>query len=161
PTLAAAAGDASVVDALRNGKAMDNARYKVHLDGYDQLDLVTGAGPSKRNEIWYFAEGRLGAVRIGDWKYRFVDQPSGWCGAPVRVDWPQITNLRLDPLERASFQNAPPQLMDFFGHEFWRFVYVQQEVGKLGQTFVDFPPMQKGAAFNIEGVKEQVAAAIR
>ena len=31
----------------------------------------------------------------------------------------------------------------------------------LGQTFIDFPPMQKGANFNIEGVKEQVAAAIR
>ena len=49
--------------------------YKVHLDGYNQLDLLTGKGPSKRNEIFYFAETTLGAVRIGDYKYRFIDQP--------------------------------------------------------------------------------------
>jgi arylsulfatase len=161
PTLVAAAGDGAVSDALLKGKTIDGKNYKVHLDGYDQLDLITGTGPSKRSDIWYFAEGRLGAVRIGDWKYRFVDQPNGWFGNTVAVDWPQITNLRLDPFERAGAANAPPQLMDFFGHEFWRFVYVQQEVAKLAQTFVDFPPMQKGASFNIEGVKAQVEAAIR
>ncbi len=161
PTLTAAAGDADVANALLKGKAMEGKTYKVHLDGYDQLDLITAAGPSRRNEVWYFAEKQLGAVRIGDWKYRFIDQPSGWLGGTVLVDVPIITNLRLDPFERAGMQQAPPNLMDFLGHEFWRNVFVQQEVAKLGQTFIDFPPMQKGANFNIEGVKEEVAAAIR
>ena len=36
-------------------------------------------------------------------------------------------------------------------YEFWRGVFVQQEVAKLGQTAIDFPPMQKGASFNLEG----------
>jgi arylsulfatase len=161
PTLVAAAGETDIVDALQRGKAVENKRYHVHLDGYDQLGFITGAEPSRRGEYWYFAEGQLGAVRIGDWKYRFIDQPSGWFGNTVAVDWPIVTNLRLDPFERADFKNAPPQLLDFFGHEFWRFVYVQQEVAKLGQSFVDFPPMQKRAGFNIEGVKEQVAKAIQ
>jgi arylsulfatase len=161
PTLVAAAGDSAVTDALLKGKNIGGKNYRVHLDGYDQLDLITGVGPSKRNEVWYFAEGRLGAVRIGDYKFRFIDQPSGWLGSSVAVDMPFITNLRLDPFERANVANAPPQLMDFFAHEFWRFVHVQQQVAKLADTFVAFPPMQKGAAFNIEGVKEQVAAAIR
>jgi arylsulfatase len=161
PTLVAAAGDAAVTDALLKGTAMGGKNYKVHLDGYNQLDLITGAGPSKRKEIYYFAEGRLGAVRIGDYKYRFIDQPNGWLGGTVVVDWPIITNLRLDPFERAGSASAPPQLMDFLAHEFWRNVYVQQEVGKLAQSFVDFPPMQKGASFNIEGVKQQVEAALR
>ena len=36
---------------------------------------------------------------------------------------------------------CPPQMMDFYGHEFWRFVYVQQEVAALGESFVRYPPM--------------------
>ena len=46
------------------------ATYKVHLDGYDQTDLLTGKGPSKRHEIWYFAESNLGVLRLDDFKYR-------------------------------------------------------------------------------------------
>src|SRR5258708_32548701 len=74
PTLAAVAGDTDVVNALSKGKQVGDRRYRVHLDGYDQLDLVTGAGPPRRNEIFYFAESRLGAVPIGNWQYRFIGQ---------------------------------------------------------------------------------------
>ena len=70
------------------------------------MDLITGKGPSKRNEIFYFTESTLGAVRINDYKYRFIDQPNGWFGATVKVDWPILTNLRLDPLERTGFSNG-------------------------------------------------------
>ena len=59
-----------------------------------------GKGPSKRHEVFYFAEGMLGAVRIDDFKYRFIDQPNGWFGGTVKVDWPILVNLRLDPFER-------------------------------------------------------------
>ena len=62
--------------------------YKVHLDGYNQMDLITGKGPSTRHEVYYFAEGTLGAVRIDDLKYRFIDQPGGWLGGTVHTDWP-------------------------------------------------------------------------
>jgi hypothetical protein len=53
----------------------------VHLDGYNQLDLITGKGPSNRHEIFYSRESTLGAVRIDDYKYRFIDQPGGWIGS--------------------------------------------------------------------------------
>lgn len=82
-------------------------------------------------------------------------------GGTVTVDFPIITNLRLDPFERTTFDKAPPAMMEFWGHEFWRAVFVQDEVARLGQSFVEFPPMQKGAAFNIEAVKEQIVQAIR
>jgi arylsulfatase len=42
-------------------------------------------------------------------------------------------------------------------YEFWRFVFVQQEVAKAAQTFLEFPPMQKGASFNLEALKEELA----
>ncbi len=50
---------------------------------------------------------------------------------------------------------------NWFAYEFWRFVNVQQEVAKLAQTAIDFPPMQKGASFNLEAVKAQIEAAIK
>ncbi len=81
PTLVAAAGDPNIVDELLKGKQLGDRKYKVHLDGYNQMDLITGKGPSKRNEIFYFTEGTLSAVRLNDFKYRFTDQPDGWLGA--------------------------------------------------------------------------------
>ncbi len=50
---------------------------------------------------------------------------------------------------------------NFFVHEFWRFVFVQQELARVGETFVEFPPMQKGASFNLEAVKERILKAIQ
>jgi hypothetical protein len=50
--------------------------------------------------------------------------------------------------------------MSFYGREFWRFVFVQQEVAALAKTAIEFPPMQKGASFNLEAVKQQIEAAI-
>ena len=119
-----------------------------------------GKGPTKRDKVWYFTEQALGAVRIGDWKYRFIDQPGGWLGGTVKVTWPIIANLRLDPFERTDPSKAPASLSDFMGREMWRFVFVQDEVQKLGQSFIDFPPMQKGASFNIDSVLGQVRDAI-
>src|SRR3954465_15421153 len=65
PTLVAAAGDPNVIDELKKGKRIGDRVYKVHLDGYNQTEMMTGTGPSKRNEVFYFAESTLGAVRIG------------------------------------------------------------------------------------------------
>ena len=86
PTFVAAAGNPNIVEELKKGKKLGDTNYKVHLDGYNQMDLITGKGPSKRHEILYFAEGTLGAVRIDDYKYRFIDQPNGWLGGTVKVD---------------------------------------------------------------------------
>ena len=44
--------------------------------------------------------------------------------------------------------------------QFWRFQFVQQEVGKLAKTAIEFPPMQKGASFNLEAVKAKIDKAI-
>jgi arylsulfatase A-like enzyme len=160
PTFTSLAGDSTIVDELKKGKTLGETSYKVHLDGYDQTDLLTGKGPSQRHEIWYFAEGTLGATRIDDFKYRFIDQPGGWLGGTVKPDMPILVNLRLDPFERTGFAGSM-SYFNWFVYEFWRFVYVQQEVGKLAQSAIEFPPMQKGASFNLEAVKEQVLKAIQ
>jgi hypothetical protein len=155
PTFVAAAGNPNIVEELLAGKDLGGTTYKVHLDGYNQLDFITGKSPSKRNEIFYFAETTLGAVRINDYKYRFIDQPGGWLGGTVRLDMPILVNLRLDPFERTGLAGSM-NYYPWFVFEFWRFVYVQQEVAKAAQTFLEFPPMQKGASFNLEALKQEL-----
>src|SRR5262249_6635015 len=144
-----------IVVELKGGKQIGDRSYKVHLDGYDQTDLITGKGPSKRHEIYYLTETTLGAVRLDDYKYRFTDQPNGWLGATVKVDWPILVNLRLDPYERTGMTGSLAYY-NWFAYEFWRFVFVQQEVAKAAQSLLDFPPMQKGASFNLEQLKEEL-----
>jgi arylsulfatase A-like enzyme len=164
PTFLAAAGDPNIVEELKKGKELAGTTYKVHLDGYDQTAMITGKGPSARHEIFYLGESTFGAVRIDDYKYRFIDQPRGWVGEKVHVDIPYLTNLRLDPFERTGWpdngtKEGGQQYFDWFKYEFWRFVFVQQEVEKLAMTAIEFPPMQKGASFNLDAVKEKIAAA--
>jgi len=164
PTLVAAAGNANITSELLDGKKLGDQTFKVHLDGYNQLDLITGKGPSARHEIFYFTEGTLSAVRIDDFKYRFTDQPGGWLGATEKVDWPILSNLRLDPYERTGMFNGKDggsiSYYNWFVTEFWRFVLVQEVVGKLAQTALDFPPMQPGASFNLEAIKAQIQKAM-
>lgn len=164
PTFVAAAGNPNITDELLKGKKIGGRTYKVHLDGYNQMDLITGKGPSKRHEVLYFTESTLSAVRINDYKYRFTDQPNGWLGATEKVDWPILVNLRLDPFERTGMYNGKDNgslgYYNWFVYQFWRFVLVQQEVAKMAQTAIDYPPMQKGASFNMEAVKAQIEKAI-
>jgi hypothetical protein len=45
---------------------------------------------------------------------------------------------------------------NWWAFEFWRFVFVQQEVAKLAKTALDFPPMQRGASFNLDELKRKI-----
>jgi len=166
PTFVAAAGNPNITDELLKGKTIGDRTYKNHLDGYNQLAAITGKGPSARHEIFYLGESTVGAVRIDDYKFRFIDQPQGWLGAKTHLDVPTITNLRLDPFERTGWpmngtKEGAQQYFDWFKYQFWRFVFVQQIVGKEIQTFIDYPPMQRGASFNLEAVKAEMQEKMR
>jgi len=162
PTFLDAAGNPNINDQLLKGVKVGDRTYKNHLDGYDQMAAITGKGESVRHEVYYFGESTLGAVRIDDFKYRFIQQPEGWVGDKTHVDMPILTNLRLDPYERTGWASdgaakGSMQYFDWFRYEFWRFVFVQQEVAKLAKTAIDYPPMQKGASFNLDALKAELA----
>jgi arylsulfatase len=160
PTFVAAAGyKGDIVEDLKKGKTLNGKEYKVHLDGYDQTEMLVNGGKSARNELWYFTESTLAAARIGDYKYVFIEQPGGWFGPKVKVDWPGIYNLRLDPFEKMNLGESL-FAANWWAFEFWRFVFIQQEVGKLAQSAIDFPPMQRGASFNLSAVKEKIEKAM-
>ncbi len=168
PTLAAAAGNPNITEQLLKGVKLGDRTYKNHLDGYNQSALLEGKGPSARHELFYFAGPMLGSIRIDDFKYTFLQQPYGWPGEKVTTDMPSIANLRQDPFERTSMIRGETPLNgafgygnDFFAREFWRFVNVQQEVAKLAQTAIEYPPMQEPASFNLEAVKRQIQQMIK
>src|SRR6266849_458478 len=161
PTFLDAAGNPNITDQLLKGVKLGDRTYKNHLDGYNQMAAITGKGPSTRHEIFYLGESTIGAVRIDDYKYRFIDQPGGWLGAKPHLDVPVLVNLRLDPFERQGWpsngtKDGAQQYFDWFKYQFWRFVFVQQLMGKEIQTFLEYPPMQRGASFNLDTVKAEM-----
>jgi arylsulfatase A-like enzyme len=168
PTLTAAAGNSEITDQLLRGVQLGDRTYKNHLDGYNQMDLLLGKGPSARHELFYFGGPKLGAIRIDDFKYQFFQQPYGWPGEKATTDMPTIVNIRQDPFERTpsirgeTLNNLGGGYMnDFYAREFWRFVSVQQSVAALAATAIQYPPMQAPASFNLEGIKDQVEEAIK
>jgi arylsulfatase A-like enzyme len=167
PTLAAAAGSPDITQQLLKGVKLGDRTYKNHLDGYDQTDLITGKGPSRRHEVFYFGGPHLGAVRIEEYKFQFYQQPFGWPGEKVTTDMPTIVNLKWDPFERTPMirgqslnDGAGGYVNEFYAREFWRFVMVQQYVGRLAMTAIDFPPMQAPATFNLDAIKKKIEEAI-
>src|SRR5689334_16261105 len=168
PTLAAAAGVPDIKDQLLKGVKLGDRTYKNHLDGYNQLDLLTSKGPSVRHELFYFGGPTLGALRVDDFKFTFYQQPYGWPGEKVTTDMPTITNIRQDPFERTSSIRGQTlndlgggYMNEFYAREFWRFVQVQQTVAALAATAIDYPPMQAPASFNLEAVKRQIDETIK
>ena len=168
PTLAAAAGNPDITNQLLKGVKLGDRTYKNHLDGFNQMALLTGTGPSARHEIFYFGGPHLGAIRIDDFKFQFFQQPYGWPGEKVTTDMPTIVDLRQDPFERTpSIRGESMNEMgggymnEFYAREFWRFVVVQKAVFQLAETAVDYPPMQAPASFNLAAVKAQIEEMIK
>ena len=165
PTLVAAAGKQDIKEELLKGVKLGDRTYKNHLDGYNQIDLLQGKGPSKRHEIFYFGGAQLGAVRVDNFKYQFYAQPQGWPGPKVTMDMPLLYNIRQDPFERTPITNwgegAGGYMNGFYGREFWRFVFVQDVVAKLAETAIDYPPMQAPASFNLSEVKRKIDEMIK
>src|SRR4029078_106892 len=114
------------------------------------------------------AGAQLGALRLDDFKFQFIRQPSGWPGGKITTDMPGMVDIRQDPFERTPSINSENlnnlgggYMNDFYAREFWRFVLVQQKVAALAKTAIDFPPMQATASFHLEVVKAQVDEVIK
>ncbi len=159
PTFLAAAGEPDIKEKLKKGYTVNGKTFKVHLDGYDQRELLAGSGPSKRQEIFYFDDnGNLNAVRIRDWKAHFA-LPGSWTeggGAPKSLTFPLIVNLRMDPFENSVGFGQSPMALRWMLDKMWAFVPMQAVVGQFLQTFREFPQRQKSASFNIEQVLRSI-----
>jgi hypothetical protein len=73
-----------------------------------------------------------------------------------RVGLLPLNNERKERLMKSIVNNSAFGYgQEFYARESWRFIIVQQEVVKLAQTAVDFPPVQAPASFNLDAIKRQ------
>jgi arylsulfatase len=161
-TLVNAAGGKNVAESLKQGATIGERSYKVHLDGYDLGPALRGEAPWPRKEFIYWTDdGNVAALRYENWKITFLQQEAEglkvWQQPFTELRAPTLTNLRMDPFERAEHENA-------MGYQRWYLermfaiapagAYVSQWL----QSFREFPPRQKPGSFNLERVMEAVTS---
>jgi arylsulfatase A-like enzyme len=140
PTLLAAAGDTSVKADLLKGRDVNGASFRVHLDGYNQLGLLTGQGKSARREFFFFAETELTALRVDHWKVHLAIKDE-WLKAAEKLPGGMLIDIKLDPFERT------PESKGFFlwmKEKTWIAPLVQGPVNAFTESLKAFPPRQKG-----------------
>ena len=161
PTFLAAAGEPDVKEKLLKGHTAAGRNFKVHLDGYNILPMLTGeTEESPRKEIFYFSDdGDLTALRYDDWKLIFMEQKAEgtfrvWMEPFVPLRVPLIENLRRDPYERASITSNT--YYDWLLDRAFLLVPAQAYVGQFLATFKEYPPRQKAASFSLDQVMEKM-----
>ncbi|MFK7846035.1 MAG: arylsulfatase [Rhodothermales bacterium] len=158
PTLLAAVGEPDVKEKLLKGHDAGGKTFKAHLDGYNQMDLLTGKGPGKRDEIFYFdAGGNLNAVRYRDWKAHFTIMEGAINEAYRKTpSWPLIVNLRMDPYEVGP--DSGMYIRNFYAETMFMFVPAQAGVAKFLETFKEFPPT-RGDSLSVDAVLAEMQSA--
>lgn len=153
-TLLAAAGEPAIADKLREGTELAGTRYKVHLDGHDQLAYLTGeTEESPRRHFFYVSDdGDLTGLRFDNWKIIFLEQRATgtldiWLEPYVELRAPKIFNLRTDPFERAD--QTSNTYFDWMLDHVWLLVPAQAYVAKMLSTLEEFPARQKPASFSV------------
>ena len=166
PTFLAAAGNETVKEDLLEGVTVDEMagrEYRVHLDGYNLLPMLTGeTEEAPRQEIFYFSDdGDLMALRYNDWKITFLEQKAwstfrAWIEplTPLRV--PLVFNLRRDPYERGY--RTSNTYYDWLLDRAYMLVPAQAYVGQFLATFAEYPPRQEAASFSLDQVMEKLSS---
>jgi arylsulfatase A-like enzyme len=164
PTLLAAAGVPDVKEKLLKGYTSAGKTFKVHLDGYNMVPLLTGQTTiNPRQEFFYFNDdAQLVSLRFDNWKLVFMEQRAKgtlqvWAEPFIPLRLPLIFNLRTDPYEFANItSNTYYDWM--LAHSFVA-VPSQEIVASFIGTFKDYPPRQKSASFNLDDVMKTMQEA--
>ena len=161
-TLVAAAGDKTAKEDLLKGRKLGKNTYKVHLDGYDLGPALRGEAEWPRKEFIYWTDdGSVAALRYDSIKVTFLEQEAEglhvWQKPFTELRAPKLTNLRMDPFERAESENAMGYQRWYMGRMFM-IAPAGAYVGGWLQSFRDFPPRQKPGSFNLDRVMEAVTA---
>jgi arylsulfatase A-like enzyme len=163
PTLAAVAGEPDVKEKLLQGHQAGDKHFKVHIDGYNILPYLLGETDESPRKFFFYSndDGKVTAIRINDWKVVFLEQRAKgmmvWAEPFVELRLPKIFNLRRDPFERA----------DESSNTYWDWVlahipalYAAQALtAEQIQSFLEFPPRQEPASFNLDRILEKMQEA--
>jgi arylsulfatase len=163
PTVMAAAGVPNITEELLQGKKIGDTTYRVHLDGYNLMPFFKGeVAESPRHEFIYWTDGgSVAALRYNNWKITFLRQNSVgikvWEAPFEELRWPMLTNLRMDPFERASDETVDGPM--WAAERMFALAPAAAYVGHWLQSFRDFPPRMKPGSFSLDRVMEAATAA--
>jgi arylsulfatase len=155
PTLVAAAGEPNVTEKLLTGYQAAGKTFKVHLDGYNQRDVLAGAGPGKRMEYFYWTDdGNLAGLRYDRWKIVFLEQRaeglSVWENPLIPLRFPKLFDIRADPFERA--QTDAGEYAKWRVERAFALVPAQAYVANHLKTYIEYPPRQRPGSFALDQV---------
>ena len=153
PTIMSMVGEPDLKAGLLQGRKVGKMTYKVHLDGYDQTDLLTGKGPSKRKEFYYFTETTLHGLRYGDWKLLFKSQDKWFNGVQNDLVTPIITNLKLDPFERFHEARGYDEWQE---NRSWLIPAALQQLTSFIDSLKAYPPRMRSFDADIDEMMRQV-----
>jgi hypothetical protein len=142
---------------------------KTRLDGVNQLDYLTGkSAKSARDTFFYYSGAQPSAVRYKNWKLYFAmvsDAPAGFIAGVQPYHWAQVVNIKRDPFETSIGEQyktligmggaiASPSTAYLYD---WNLLPLGQQLWlKELESYVEFPPMQDPASYNLTQVMDQV-----
>ncbi len=152
-----------IAERLKEGTELHGTDFRVHLDGNNQLDYITGAvEQSPRRHFFYVSDdGDLTALRFENWKVVFLEQRAAgtllvWQEPYIELRFPKLFNLRTDPYERADITSNT--YWDWVLDHIFLFVPAQAYVARMLQSLVEFPARQESASFTINQVMAKLDA---
>jgi arylsulfatase len=159
-TLAAAAGLPDIKERfLKGDKLGGKLTYKVHLDGYNNLEMWTGkTAQSARQAYFYYDETDLMAVRVGNWKMHIGVKKDGlWWNDKYYPSVPYVFNLRMDPMERMDPESHEYGYIGrkFFASKMWVPTAGGPHVAELVQSLVAYPPRQGADSLSAKKVLDE------
>jgi arylsulfatase len=142
---------------------------KTTLDGVDQREYLEGRSQTSARDTFFYYSGKdPSAVRYKNWKMYFAmvsDAPQGFITGVVPYHWTQVVNIKRDPFETSIGQ----QYKTLFGQAGalagpvtayvydWNLLPMGQALWlRELETYIDFPPLQDPASYNLEQVVQQV-----
>ena len=142
---------------------------KTKLDGVNQLDYLTGKSAKSAREVFFYYSGQHpSAVRYKNWKLYFAmvsDSPEGFILGVRTISWAQVVNIKRDPFEIS----VGTQIKTLFGQAGaiaspstayiydWNLLPIGQALWlRELESYIEFPPMQEAASYNLAQVMDQV-----
>ena len=159
-TLAAAAGLPNLKEELLTGKKMGDMTYKVHLDGYNNMDHWTGkSGKSARREIFYYDETDLMAIRVDGWKMHIgVKHKGSWFDEKSYPSVPYLVNLLMDPMEKMTPDSEEWGYIGkkFFAQKLWAPTAATPFIAAHLKSIMEYPPSQGADTLSMKKAIEDV-----
>ncbi len=160
PTFAAAAGSTDIKEKLLKGVELNGRKYKNYIDGYNQLDYLSGkTETSPRNEFIYVGDdGNIMSIRVGDWKATYLEnrahQLQVWREPFIKLRLPLLFNLRRDPFEKA-YENSNTY-HDWMIDRAYVLGPMQTVAARFLMTMKEYPPSQKPGDWSLESLEKQI-----